>query len=347
MFDTNNFTSTKKVTTKDVQDSIYENLVKKYGKRFHKYLITHNNSSYILFNWKVFRNIISEMNWKDTQKSFCFENPKFNEDTTEDETNNFLYMVAHNFTFKELINLPVVSDSKCIINKIIDPDLFEQWVTSNLKDILLASDDDQTTNLVSIFYNFNNKQCYYLVQYIVANLEDFNQVIDQNWYSMNLLFIITTGASEIVNASIVHTLAQNLADKVAIYGCIRNERYSLDNNIYYFGRMIYSVDHLQVNLPITLIQVLIENGSNINNQYVFTADSKRDVVHFLAIIDQSSLDKIKANLLKVHDYQINFNGFEKVVSDYKEGLKEISDIVPENQKRLDKLNMVLEKGIVQ
>ena len=111
--------------------------------------------------------------------------------------------------------------------------------------------------------------------------------------------------------------------------------------------MIYSVDHLQVNLPITLIQMLIENGGNINNQYVFTADSKRDVVYFLAIIDQSSLDKIKSNLLKVHDYQINFNGFEKVVSDYKEGLKEISDIVPENQKRLDKLNMVLEKGIVQ
>lgn len=343
MLNTNILAPIKEVTTKDLQDSIYENLVQKYGKRFHKYLVTHNTSDYIVFNWKVFRNIISEMNWNNTQESFRFENPKFNEYTTEDETNNFLYMVAHNFTFKELINLPVTSDSKCIINRIIDPSLFEQWVTSNLKDILLASDDDQTTNLISIFYNFNNKQCYFLAKYVVANLKEFNQVIDQNWYSMNLLFIITTGASKIANTSIVYTLAQDLADKVAIYGCIRNERYALDNNIYYFGKMIYFVDHLHVNLPITLIQVLIENGGNINNQYVFTADSKRDVVHFLAIIDQSSLDKIKSNLLKIHDYQINFNGFEKVVSDYKEGLKEISDIVPENQKRLKKLNMVLKE----
>ena len=88
---------------------------------------------------------------------------------------------------------------------------------------------------------------------------------------------------------------------------------------------------------------VIENGGNINNQYVFTADSKRDVVHFLAIIDQSSLDRIKSNLLTINNYQINLNGFEKVVSDYREGLKEISDIVPENQKRLEKLNMVLKE----
>ena len=343
MFNTNNLAPTKKVTTKDLQDSIYEKLVQKYGKRFHKYLVTHNTSDYIVFNWKVFRKIISEINWNNTKNTFCFENPKFNEDTTEDETNNFLYMVAHNFNFKELINLPVTSDSKCIINRIIDPSLFEQWVTSNLKNILLASDDNQTTNLTNIFlYNFDNKQCYFLAKYVVANLKEFNQVIDQNWYSMNLLFIITTKASKIANTSIVHVLAQNLTDKAAKYGCICNERYTL-GNIDDFGMMINSVNHLHVHLPITLIQVLIEEGGNINNQYVFTADSKRDVVHFLAIIDQSSLDIIKSNLLKVHDYQINLNGFEKVVSDYKEGLKEISDIVPESQKRLEKLNMVLKE----
>lgn len=344
MFNTNNLTPTKKVTIKDLQDSIYENLVQKYGKRFHKYLVTHNNSAYIIFNWKVFRNIISEMDKNTTQKPFVFENPKFNKGATEDETNNFLYLVAHNFTFKELISLPIVSDSRCIINKIIDPDLFEQWVTSNLKNILLASDDDQTINLTNIFrYNFDNMQCYFLAEYIVANLKEFNKVIDQNWYSMNLLLFITTKASEIANTSIVHVLAQNLVDKAAMYGCIRNERYALGNNIYYFGMMINSVDHLHVHLPITLIQVLIEEGGNINNQYVFTADSKRDVVHFLAIIDQSSLDRIKSNLLTINNYQINLNGFEKVVSDYREGLKEISDIVPENQKRLEKLNMVLKK----
>lgn len=344
MLNTNNLAPTKKVTTKDLQDSIYENLVQKYGKRFHKYLVTHNNSAYVIFNWKVYRNIISETDQNTPQKPFVFENPKFNKDTTEDETNNFLYLVAHNFTFKELISLPIVSDSRCIINRIIDPDLFERWVTSNLKTILLASGDNQTTNLTNIFrYNFDNMQCYFLAKYIVANLKEFNQVIDQNWYSMNLLFFITTKASEIANTSIVHVLAQNLVDKAAMYGCIRNERYALGNNIYYFGRMIYFVDHLHVNLPITLIQVLIENGGNVNNQYVFTADSKRDVVHFLAIIDQSSLDHIKYNLLETHNYQINFNGFEKVVSDYKEGLKETSNMLPENQKRLEKLNMVLKE----
>lgn len=344
MLNTNNLAPIKEVTTKNLQDSIYENLVQKYGKRFHKYLVNHNDSAYVIFNWKLFRNIISETDKNTTQKSFCFENPKFNKGTTEDETNNFLYLVAHNFTFKELISLPVVSDSRCIINRIIDPDLFEQWVTSNLKNILLASDDDQTTNLTNIFrYNFDNMQCYFLAKYIVANLKEFNQVIAQNWYSMNLLFFITTKASEIANTSVVHVLAQNLVDKAAMYGCIRNEGYVLGNNMGYFGKMISSVDHLHVNLPITLIQVLIEYGGNVNNQYVFTADSKRDVVHFLAIIDQSSLDHIKYNSLETYNYQINFNGFEKVVSDYKEGLKETSNMMPENQKRLEKLNMVLKK----
>lgn len=90
----------------------------------------------------------------------------------------------------------------------------------------------------------------------------------------------------------------------------------------------------------------MKKSINIDNSFTFTAKSKRDVVQFLAIVDQSNLNSIKI-LLELRYCRIDFNGYKSVVDDYESGLKKAIKIMPENQKRLDKLNMVLEKEIVQ
>lgn len=47
MLDTDKVANLRKVTTKDLQNSIYQNLCHKYGKKIYEYLIEHNDSNYI------------------------------------------------------------------------------------------------------------------------------------------------------------------------------------------------------------------------------------------------------------------------------------------------------------
>ena len=345
MLDTDKTTSVRKVTTKDLQTSIYQNLCHKYSKKIYEYLIEHNDSPYIVIDLESNDYMPSVVEGQN-DIGFTIKNPKFTKGTSELELQQYLQSVTYSLTFSKIIDLLVNKGTDDFVAQILDDTISYNWVVCHLDNLLLIANCKNDTGLQRIFNDFTGKQNYALVQNLIVNIDNVLKIINQNWYCINLLLIIISNASSYKCNSYILFLAQKLIDKMADYGCIRNEGYSFNLNYNCFEEMLSSIHNLHFHLPLVFIQTLFEKSINIDNSFTFTAKSKRDVIQFLAIVDQADLDSIKLNLLDLHYCRIDFNGYESVVDDYKSGLKKAIKIMPENQKRLDKLNMVLEKGII-
>lgn len=346
MLDTDKVANLRKVTTKDLQNSIYQNLCHKYGKKIYEYLIAHNASPYIGIDFES-NEYIPMVAAQQDDTIFAIKNPKFTKNTSKLELQQYLQSVTHGLTFSKIVDLLLNKGTNHFINHIFDNTVSYNWVASYLSDLLLIANCKNNTGLQRIFNSFTGNQNYALVQSLIANIDNVLKIINQNWYCINLLLNIISNASSYKCDSYILFLAQKLIDKMADYGCIRNEGYSFSVNYGCFEEMLSSIHGLHLHLPLVFIQTLFEKSINIDNSFTFTAKSKRDVVQFLAIVDQANLDSIKMNLLALRYCRIDFNGYKSVVDDYESGLKRAIKIMPENQKRLDKLNIVLEKGIVQ
>lgn len=345
MLDTDKVANLRAVTTKDLQNSIYQNLCHKYGKKIYEYLIEHNDSPYIGIDFES-NEYIPMVAAQQDDTIFTIKNPKFTKNTSKLELQQYLQSVTYSLTFSKIIDLLVNKGTDDFVAQILDDTISYNWVVCHLDNLLLIANCKNNTGLQRIFNNFTGKQNYALVQNLIVNVDNVLKIINQNWYCINLLLIIISNASSYKCNSHILFLAQKLIDKIADYGCIRNEGYSFNLNYNCFEEMLSSIHNLHFHLPLVFIQTLFEKSINIDNSFTFTAKFKRDVIQFLAIVDQADLDSIKLNLLDLHYCRINFNGYESVVDNYKSGLKKAIKIMPENQKRLDKLNMVLEKGII-
>lgn len=345
MLETDKVANLRAVTTKDLQNSIYQNLCHKYGKKIYEYLIEHNDSPYIGIDFES-NEYTPMVAAQQDDTIFTIKNPKFTKGTSELELQQYLQSVTYSLTFSKIIDLLVNKGTDDFVAQILDDTISYNWVVCHLDNLLLIANCKNNTGLQRIFNNFTGKQNYTLVQNLIVNIDNVLKIINQNWYCINLLLIITSNASSYKCNSHILFLAQKLIDKIADYGCIRNEGYSFSVNYGCFEEMLGSIHGLHLHLPLVFIQTLFEKSINIDNSFTFTAKSKRDVVQFLAIVDQSNLNSIKI-LLELRYCRIDFNGYKSVVDDYESGLKKAIKIMPENQKRLDKLNMVLEKGIAQ
>lgn len=338
-----NITATK-VTLADLQESMYQRFFHKYGKDFLQFLIA-NNTAKEMF---IYLNSINAL-WDTGEyhvsrpKAFYIRlnNPHFTKDTSKLDFKKLLHsMIVNDLTFATIINLAIdVREEKRLICQLLDLDLFFKWVLSNFNTLLFTMGLGRVHNNAIYLTNnvFNSQQTSALISYLLVNYDKIKPIIEQNWHCLDLLFgfISDDVAKKNTASANDRLLIQKLTAEMLNIGHLNDQCYA---------ELLFHVDNLHLTLPLSAISLLINWANNSANEYIFKAQSATDVDEFLGIIADTRFSNIKSNFEYFYNYQIDFNGYEEKVEDYKQSLRQTANIYPDCNVELDKLAIILKKG---
>lgn len=344
MLDTDKVANFKQVTTKDLQDNIYQNIKQKYGKRFYNYLLKHNRSEKVYVYFSRLNSILAVKSLYNNEGDYIIvSNPKIAKRNSELNMKQFYRNIADKFTFANIIAFAKNMDNNSFTNNksfycnVIDEKLYFNWVMSNLGTLLFATGIGHRGPVYFVLNYFNESQNNILINYMLANFKKVQKIIKQNHSCLDTLLefvthVVRTG--KYFKAPIA-LLLQKLIDETV--------KYHYNPKPEFIGPTLNQINNLQLKLPINFFEQLVIYGNNPNNHYHFIANSEQDVDTFLAAIRYVNTKTLRRNIVNWGNCIIDLNGFEQKVADYRQGLIDNATAFSDCLAELDKLDIVLDK----
>lgn len=346
MLDTDKIATFKKVTTKELQNSIYHKIKQKYHSRFYSFLITHNKSREIYIYLSRQNSILATDVWDSILDFLVLPNPQLNKGNSERKLEQFMLDLANKFTLTNIINFAENMEKRTFFSNVIDPNLYFDWVMTNLDTILFATDMGHLHNVSCVFSYFTDEQYVKLIYYLLSHFKQVQDVIALNCNCLNTLFTIvyqaTKGGQNKGNDTTL--LMQKLTAEMLKHHFDR----TIGSN---FPATLKQVNNLKLSLPLRYFDTYLYSASNTSNYYTFNVDSEKDINDFLEAIRICELDNLQRELGcnsyqhqdGYNNYEINLNGFEDKIARYRQALKQKADKFPACNEELEKLDLVLRK----
>lgn len=346
MLDTDKMAIFKKVTTRDLQDSIYHKIKQKYSSRFYSFLITHNKSREIYVFLSRQNSILATDVWDSGLDFFELPNPQLNKGNSKLKLEQFMLDIANEFTLTNIINFAENMEKRSFLSNVIDHDLYFDWVMANLDTILFSTGMGHFHNIGYVFSYFTDEQYAKLIYYLLSHFKQVQDVIALNCDCLNTLFTIvyhaTKGGQNKGNDTTL--LMQKLTTEML--------KHHFDSTIGSdFPATLKQVNNLKLNLPLCYFGTYLYSAGNTSNYYTFYVDSEKDVNDFLETLRICKLDSLQRELGcnsyqhqgGYNNYEINLNGFEDKIARYRQALKQKANEFPACNKELEKLDLVLKK----
>ena len=346
MLDTDKMAIFKKVTTEDLQDSIYHKIKQKYSSRFYSFLITHNKSREIYVFLSRQNSILATDVWDSGLDFFELPNPQLNKGNSKLKLEQFMLDIANNFTLTNIINFAENMEKHSFFSNVIDHDLYFDWVMTNLDTILFSTGMGHFHNIGYVFSYFTDEQYAKLIYYLLSHFKQVQDLIALNCDCLNTLFTIvyhaTKGGQNKGNDTTL--LMQKLTAEMLKHHFDR----TIGSN---FSAALKQVNNLKLSLPLRYFDTYLYSASNTSNYYTFYVDSEKDINDFLETIRICELDNLQRELGcnsyqhqgGYNNYKINLNGFEDKITRYRQALKQRANEFPACNKELEKLDLVLKK----
>lgn len=344
MLDTDKVTNFKKVTTKDLQDSICQNIAQKYGKRFYNYLLKHNRSEDVYVYLSRLNSILAVKSLYNNEGDYIIvSNPKITKRNSELNMKQFYRNIADKFTFANLIAFAKNMDNNSFTNNksfycnVIDEKLYFDWVMSNFETLLFATGIGHRGPVYFVLNYFNESQNNILINYILVNFKKVQKIIKQNHSCLDTLLEFVTHVAKTgkyLKAPIT-LLLQKLIDETV--------KHHYNPKAEFIGPTLNQIDNLRLKLPINFFEQLVIYGNNPHNHYHFIANSEQDVDTFLAATRYVNTKTLRRNIINWGNCIIDLNGFEQKVADYRQGLIDNATVFSDCLAELDKLDIVLDK----
>lgn len=342
MLNTDKVANFKQVTTKDLQDSICQNIEQKYGKRFYNYLLKHNRSEDVYVYLSRLNSILGVKSLYDNVVDYIIiPNPKITKRNSELAMKQFYRNIADKFTFANLIAFAKNMDNNSFTNNksfycnVIDEKLYFDWVMSNFETLLFATGIGHRGPIYFVLNYFNESQNNILINYILANFKKVQKIIKQNHSCLDTLLEFVTHVAKTgkyLKAPIA-LLLQKLLDETV--------KYHYSPKPEFIGPTLNQINNLRLKLPISFFEQLVIYGNNPNNHYHFVANSEQDVDTFLAAIRYVNTKTLRRNIVNWGNCIIDLNGFEQKVADYRQGLIDNAAAFSDCLVELNKLDIVL------
>ena len=346
MLDTNKVANFKQVTTKDLQDNIYQNIKQKYGERFYNYLLKHNRSEEVYVYLSRINSILATDVWDNGLDFLVLPNPQLNKDNSKLKFEQFLLDLINKFTLTNIINFAENMEKQSFFSNVIDPDLYFNWVMTNLDTILFSTGMGHLHNVGYVFSYFTNEQYAKLIYDLLSHFKHVQDVIALNCNCLNTLFTIIYHATKSgQNKGNDTTL---LMQKITVEMLKLNFDSTIASN---FPAVLKQVNNLKLNLPLSYFVTYLYSASNTSNYYTFYVDSEKDVNDFLETIRIRELNSLQRELGcnsyqhqgGYNNYEINLSGFEDKIARYRQALEQKANEFPACNEELEKLNLIFKK----
>lgn len=346
MLDTDKMAIFKKVTTRDLQDSIYHKIKQKYSSRFYSFLITHNKSREIYVFLSRQNSILATDVWDSGLDFFELPNPQLNKGNSKLKLEQFMLDIANEFTLTNIINFAENMEKRSFFSNVIDHDLYFDWVMAHLDTILFSTGMGHFHNIGYVFSYFTDEQYAKLIYYLLSHFKQVQDVISLNCDCLNTLFTIvyqaTKGGQNKGNDTTL--LMQKLTTEML--------KHHFDSTIgSNFPAALKQVNNLKLSLPLSYFGVYLYSAGNTSNYYTFYVESEKDVNDFLEAIRICKLDSLQRELGcnsyqhqgGYNNYEINLNSFEDKIARYRQALKQKANEFPACNEELEKLNLIFKK----
>lgn len=346
MLDTDKIAIFKKVTTKDLQDSIYHKIKQKYHSRFYSFLITNNKSRKVYVFLSRQNSILGTDVWDSGLDFLELPNPQLNKGNSERKLEQFMLDLANKLTLTNMINFAENLGKQSFFSNVVDHDLYFDWVMTNLDTILFSTGMGNLHNVGYVFSYFTDEQYAKLIYYLLSHFKQVQDVIALNCDCLDTLFTIvyhaTKGGQNKGNDTTL--LMQKLTAEML--------KHHFDSTIgSNFPATLKQVNNLKLSLPLSYFGTYLYSSSNTSNYYTFYVDSEKDISNFLETIRIRELNSLQRELGcnsyqhqgGYNNYDINLNGLENKIARYRQALKQKANEFPACNEELEKLDLVLNK----